>query len=78
METIELEFTHVPCSLPAAPDLSVAEVFGSNLYRAAVPGGWLLRPGARGNNPAPLTFVPDPTHQWGAPAADQEGGAPCE
>jgi hypothetical protein len=30
------------------------------LYRAKIPGGWLLRGGGDG----PLTFVPDPDHKW--------------
>ncbi len=36
------------------------------IYRAAVPGGWLVRmfePGPGGGT-AGLTFMPDPDHAW--------------
>lgn len=33
----------------------------SNMFRAAVPGGWLVYGASYGGV---LTFVPDPTHKW--------------
>mgnify|MGYP006435061735 CR=1 FL=1 len=35
----------------------------TNLYRARVPGGWLVS--ERFRESAGLTFVPDPLHTWG-------------
>lgn len=32
-----------------------------DLYRSAVIGGWLITSGGEG---APLTFIPDPEHEW--------------
>lgn len=41
-----------------------------SIYRSAVPGGWLVRPGTDGAACAPgnPVFVPDPDHVWGREA----------
>jgi hypothetical protein len=38
----------------------------SNVYRAAVPGGWLVYVVGMGGETSGLTFVPDPAHTWDA------------
>lgn len=34
------------------------------VYRAKVPGGWLVLPRSSGTIPQHLTFYPDPEHKW--------------
>jgi hypothetical protein len=39
--------------------------FGHGLYRAKVPGGWLVRPASeKFIEEGGFTFVPDPNHSW--------------
>ena len=65
---------------PAAPGVMWERVDASHphwLFRAKVPGGWLVTGGIDPSRPAPrklaevvgvgLTFVPDPQHEWELP-----------
>ena len=34
------------------------------IYRAQIPGGWLVTQGLRSDERSSMTFVPDPNHEW--------------
>lgn len=44
-------------------------ISGAYVYRASVPGGWLVQVSI--SEGGGLTFVPDPNHQWGKPRHKQ-------
>ena len=54
--------------------LSFQQLRGDNpdwtLYRAKIPGGWLLTNQRQPDGGKGLTFVPDPDHQWDGGSLD--------
>lgn len=56
--------------LVGSPDDPVDEVYISEIYRAKIPGGWLVRVIDPADYDIPvrlsncIVFVPDPRHEW--------------
>jgi hypothetical protein len=54
---------------------SAWEKIGYNLWRASVPGGWLVA-GFEAGSANSVAFVPDPTHAWDGRALWGAGAQP--
>lgn len=51
-------------NLPNSPKSKGRNLTGRGIYRAKVPGGWLVRPASGRDLSSGFAFVPDPNHSW--------------